>query len=82
MKKTVKMQTTPAMELFFGLMISLKLLDFGRHSEGALLTSYLLNRIHELNLRSLDPISAKIFFYYSRFFELMDKGAHYGSIRS
>ncbi|KAJ2349911.1 26S proteasome non-ATPase regulatory subunit, partial [Coemansia sp. RSA 2618] len=63
----------PEVCLFLGLMSMLYLLDNGHFERGAELSNVLVNIIPTVQRRTLDPISSRVFFYFSRFFEVTDR---------
>ncbi|KAJ1995310.1 26S proteasome non-ATPase regulatory subunit, partial [Coemansia thaxteri] len=60
----------PEVCLFFCLLAQLYLLDHGEHEKGARLSDVLVGAALGLQRRTLDPIASRVFFYYSRFFEV------------
>jgi 26S proteasome regulatory subunit N3 len=46
---------------------------FPLSSKAALCSTSLVNRLHSYNRRTLNPLSAKVYFYYSRSYELLHK---------
>ena len=69
-KETRKM--TPEGDAYIKMLTQLVLLDSNRLKEGAEFSTQLVQDIHNQNRRTLDQIGAKTFFYYSRFYELLD----------
>lgn len=63
-------------EMYIGLLELLYLLDSDKIAPGRSLADYLVKRIAELNMRTLDPLAAKVYFYYSRFYELAGPGLY------
>ena len=63
----------PEADAYIKMLTQLILLDSNRLEEGAEFSSALVVNIHNQNRRTLDQIGAKILFYYSRFYELLDK---------
>ena len=61
----------PEGDAYIKMLTQLVLLDANRLEEGAEFSSSLVESIHSQNRRTLDQIGAKIFFYYSRFYELL-----------
>jgi len=76
-KDTRKM--IPEGDAYIKMLTQLVLLDSNRLEEGARFSTALVEDIHSQNRRTLDQIGAKTFFYYSRFYELLNDLA---SIRS
>jgi len=62
----------PEGDAYIKMLTQLVLLDSNRLQEGAEFSTALVQDIHAQNRRTLDQIGAKIFFYYSRFYELLD----------
>jgi 26S proteasome regulatory subunit N3 len=62
----------PEGDAYIQMLTQLVLLDSNRLQEGALFSTSLVENIHSQNRRTLDQIGAKILFYYSRFYELLD----------
>ena len=63
----------PEGDAYIQMLTQLVLLDSNRLEEGAQFSTSLVNDVHSQNRRTLDQIGAKIFFYYSRFYELLDQ---------
>ena len=62
----------PEGDAYIKMLTQLVLLDSNRLEEGAEFSASLVESIHSQNRRTLDQIGAKIFFYYSRFYELLN----------
>ncbi|KAJ2789645.1 26S proteasome non-ATPase regulatory subunit, partial [Coemansia guatemalensis] len=60
----------PELCLFLGLLSLLSLLDSGDRAGGIKLAESLINIISGSQRRTLDPIASRVFFYYSRIFEM------------
>lgn len=60
----------PEGDAYIKMLTQLVLLDSKRLEEGAEFSTSLVESIHNQNRRTLDQIGAKVFFYYSRFYEL------------
>ncbi|CRK41484.1 hypothetical protein BN1708_001808 [Verticillium longisporum] len=67
-KKEVK-EIIPEVDLFLGILIQVHLFDTKQFQRGADFSKYLSDRIQSLNRRTLDSLSAKVYFYYSLFCE-------------
>ncbi|KAL8406814.1 hypothetical protein RB596_005338 [Gaeumannomyces avenae] len=67
-KKEAK-EIIPEIDIFIGILIQVFLYDSKQVQRGAEFSQYLCDRIHSLNRRTLDSLSAKVYFYYSLFFE-------------
>ena len=61
----------PEGDAYIKMLVQLFLLDSSRLEEGAEFSTLLVESIHVQNRRTMDQIGAKIFFYYSRFHELL-----------
>jgi 26S proteasome regulatory subunit N3 len=59
----------PEVEIFLGILIQIYYLDNKVAQRGALFSKHLTERIHSLNRRTLDSLSARVYFYYSLFCE-------------
>ncbi|CAN8105115.1 unnamed protein product [Discula destructiva] len=62
-------EVIPEIDLFLGILIQVHLFDTKQFQRGADFSSYLSDRIRTLNRRTLDSLSAKVYFYYSLFCE-------------
>ncbi|KAH9904523.1 proteasome regulatory subunit C-terminal-domain-containing protein [Xylariomycetidae sp. FL2044] len=62
-------EVIPEIEMFLGILIQVYLYDTKQAQRGAEFSKYLSDRIHSLNRRTLDSLSARIYFYYSMFCE-------------
>ncbi|KAF4620205.1 hypothetical protein G7Y89_g14618 [Cudoniella acicularis] len=72
--KTAKKESKdviPEIEIFLGILIQIYYLDNKINQKGALFSAHLAERIHALNRRTLDSLSARVYFYYSLFCEQM-----------
>ncbi|KAJ3940880.1 26S proteasome non-ATPase regulatory subunit [Colletotrichum fioriniae] len=67
-KKEVK-EIIPEIDIFLGILIQVHLYDTKQFQHGAEFSKQLTDRIHTLNRRTLDSLSAKVYFYYSMFCE-------------
>ncbi|KAI3325451.1 putative proteasome regulatory particle subunit [Xylariaceae sp. AK1471] len=59
----------PEIDIFLSILIQVYLFDSKQFQEGAEFSQSLADRIHSLNRRTLDSLSAKAYFYYSLFCE-------------
>ncbi|KAI6365673.1 hypothetical protein MCOR25_005282 [Pyricularia grisea] len=59
----------PEIDIFMGILTQVFLYDSKQLERGAEFSQHLCERIHSLNRRTLDSLSAKVYFYYSLFFE-------------
>ncbi|KAI8259459.1 putative 26S proteasome regulatory subunit rpn3 [Colletotrichum sp. SAR 10_77] len=67
-KKEAK-EIIPEIDIFLGILIQVHLYDSKQFQLGADFSKQLTDRIHNLNRRTLDSLSAKVYFYYSMFCE-------------
>jgi len=68
LKKEPK-ENIPEIDIFLGILVQVHFLDIKANKKGADFSSYLAERIHSLNRRTLDSLSARAYFYYSMFCE-------------
>lgn len=61
----------PEIEIFLGILIQIYYLDNKINEKGAEFSAHLGERIHSENRRTLDALSARVYFYYSLFCEQM-----------
>ncbi|KAK9772107.1 putative PCI domain-containing protein [Seiridium cardinale] len=59
----------PEIDMFLGILIQVHLFDSKQYQQGVTFSNYLTSRIQSLNRRTLDSLSAKVYFYYSLFCE-------------
>ncbi|KIN00895.1 hypothetical protein OIDMADRAFT_162819 [Oidiodendron maius Zn] len=59
----------PEIDVFLGILTQIYYLDSKINQQGAVFSSRLAERIHSLNRRTLDSLSARVYFYYSLFCE-------------
>ncbi|KAK2718482.1 hypothetical protein QYM36_005717 [Artemia franciscana] len=77
--RSIKSSTSPLLpevDVYFHLLLLLRLLDTGKNKEAADLSDALMQKVISQNRRSLDTLAARCYFYYQRSFELigqMDK---------
>ncbi|KXJ90307.1 putative proteasome regulatory particle subunit [Microdochium bolleyi] len=62
-KKEVK-DVTPEVDIFLGVLVQVFLYDSQKFQQGFEFSKYLIERIHSLNRRTLDSLSAKVYFYF------------------
>lgn len=67
-KKEVK-EIIPEIDIFLGILIQVHLFDTKNFQAGIEFSQYLADRVQTLNRRTLDSLSAKVYFYYSLFCE-------------
>lgn len=70
-KKEVK-EIIPEIDIFLGILIQVYLFDSKHFTKGVELSQQLSERIHSLNRRTLDSLSAKVYFYFSLFCEQIE----------
>lgn len=58
--------------MFLGILVQVYLFDSKQYKKGAQFSEYLSERVLSLNRRTLDSLSAKVYFYFSLFCEHMD----------
>jgi len=63
-------EIAPEVQVFLHLLTVVYLLDSKRYSDSAKHSAWLLDLLSNWNRRTLDPLSAKVYFYYSRSHEL------------
>ncbi|RWA11519.1 hypothetical protein EKO27_g3576 [Xylaria grammica] len=61
--------TIPEIDIFLAILIQVYLFDSKQFQSGAEFSKSLVDRIHTLNRRTLDSLSAKVYFYYELFCE-------------
>uniref|UniRef100_A0A6B2L2J0 PCI domain-containing protein n=1 Tax=Arcella intermedia TaxID=1963864 RepID=A0A6B2L2J0_9EUKA len=69
---------SPEVEVYVKLLVVVFLVDHKQLSEAAKLVTYLVDKVGAQNSRTMDPLSAKVYFYFSRVYELSD---HLADIR-
>jgi len=62
----------PEIDVFLGILVQVHLFDSKQYKKGAEFSEYLAERVLSLNRRTLDSLSAKVYFYFSLFCENMD----------
>ncbi|KAI5793747.1 proteasome regulatory subunit C-terminal-domain-containing protein [Peziza echinospora] len=65
----------PEIDVYLGFLIQVYLLDKKSIELGAKFSTELVKKTHGLNRRTLDSLAAKVYFYYSRFHELLGNAA-------
>lgn len=61
----------PEVDVYLHLLVQIYLLDQKKIEQGAEFSSQLVEKVHGLNRRTLDSLASKVYFYYSRFYELL-----------
>ncbi|KAG4216961.1 hypothetical protein PC116_g34558, partial [Phytophthora cactorum] len=62
-------EVIPEIDIFLSILVQVYLFDSKQFQQGAEFSKYLSERIHSLKRRTLDSLSAKVYFYYSLFCE-------------
>ncbi|KAJ9649021.1 26S proteasome non-ATPase regulatory subunit [Coniosporium apollinis] len=65
-------EVVPEIDIYVGILIQVYLYDNKHHQAGAEFSSRLVDRIRELNRRTLDSLAAKAYFYFALFHEALD----------
>ena len=63
----------PEVEIYIQLLITVFLIDSKNYKEACECSSSLVHKLESLNRRTLNPLSAKCYFYYTRAYELQGK---------
>jgi 26S proteasome regulatory subunit N3 len=71
-------ELTPEVEIFIGLLVLVHLVDNKKVADAVNWANTLLGRLESFNRRTLDPLSSRVFFYYSRAHEI---NGHFAEIR-
>lgn len=69
-KFTLYSQTPLEVEIYIALLVAVFLIDKNQIEQSIQVTNSLVERLEECNKRTLDPLSSKVYFYYSRAYEL------------
>jgi 26S proteasome regulatory subunit N3 len=69
-------EVLPEVDIFLAILVQVYLYDSKKFREGAEFSQFLCDYIHSLNRRTLDSLSAKVYFYYSLFFEQLSPLPH------
>lgn len=64
---------TPELEVYLWLLCIVHLLDIKKNEVALKAVDSLLEKLGETNRRTMDPLSAKVYFYYSRVYEVNNK---------
>jgi len=78
-EEVVPVSISPELEVYVRLLVVVFLIDNKHLSEAAKQVNLLVEKMGTFNRRTMDPLSAKVYFYYSRVYELSD---HLATIRS
>ncbi|KAF8461024.1 proteasome regulatory subunit C-terminal-domain-containing protein [Kalaharituber pfeilii] len=65
----------PEIDVYLNFLVQIYLLDQKSIIAGAKFSKELVVKVHVLNRRTLDSLAAKVYFYYSRFHELLGNSA-------
>lgn len=68
-KPAASKEVLPEVEIYLSILVQVYLFDSEAFQAGATLSSNIVHRIHVLNRRTLDSLSARVYFYYSLFYE-------------
>lgn len=63
--KPLPTEISPELEIYFYLLLSVLLIDQKKSKEACEVTNLAIDRMSQWNRRTLDPLSAKIYYYYS-----------------
>jgi len=66
-------QILPEIDLYLHLLVMIYLLDKQDYDQGVLLSNETIHKVQNSNRRTLDQLSARIYFYYARFHELIER---------
>ncbi|KAJ5738327.1 hypothetical protein N7493_001482 [Penicillium malachiteum] len=69
-KAAVK-EILPEVDVYLSILVQIYLFDQRQIKKGAEFSTNLIDRLRTLNRRTLDPLAARVYFYYSLFFEQM-----------
>jgi len=67
--KAAQSPLLPEQDVYFHLLVLLRLLDANRHQEAVTCSQQLMSKLTGLNRRTLDLIAARCYFYYMRSYE-------------
>ncbi|CAG8959324.1 hypothetical protein HYFRA_00013094 [Hymenoscyphus fraxineus] len=70
--KKEQKEIIPEVDIFLGILTQIYYLDNKITQKGVVFSAHLAERIHSLNRRTLDSLSARVYFYYSMFAEQMN----------
>jgi len=63
----------PEIDVYLHMLVIIYLLDKQEYEKGKSLSTETVAKIQSLNRRTLDQLSARVYFYYARFYELTDR---------
>lgn len=67
--KKEQKEIIPEIDIFLGILIQIYYLDNKINDNGSVFSAHLAERIHSLNRRTLDSLTARVYFYWSLFAE-------------
>ncbi|KAJ5910191.1 Proteasome regulatory particle subunit (RpnC) [Penicillium tannophilum] len=67
--KTVPKEILPEVDAYLSILVQIYLFDQRQIQKGAEFSTSLIERLRTLNRRTLDSLAARVYFYYSLFFE-------------
>ena len=62
-------ETLPEVNFYLAILVQIHLFDAKEIEHGSKISTNLVRQLRTLNRRTLDPLSARVYFYYSLFFE-------------
>ncbi|KAI4257566.1 MAG: hypothetical protein LQ352_001631 [Teloschistes flavicans] len=65
-------ETIPEIDFYLAILVQIYLFDSDKVEFGAKFSASLVEKLRTLNRRTLDALSARVYFYYSLFFERLD----------
>ncbi|KAI9682763.1 MAG: 26S proteasome non-ATPase regulatory subunit [Trizodia sp. TS-e1964] len=66
---TIPKEAIPEFDIYLSILVQTHLLDIKAFELGAKFSSNLVEKIHSLNRRTLDSLSARVYYYYCLFYE-------------
>ncbi|KAJ5726408.1 uncharacterized protein N7483_007765 [Penicillium malachiteum] len=69
--KAAAKEILPEVDVYLSILVQIYLFDQRQIKKGAEFSTNLIDRLRTLNRRTLDPLAARVYFYYSLFFEQM-----------
>ncbi|KAJ6032288.1 26S proteasome regulatory subunit rpn3 [Penicillium herquei] len=69
--KAAAKEILPEVDAYLSILVQIYLFDQRQIKKGADFSTNLIDRLRTLNRRTLDPLAARVYFYYSLFFEQM-----------
>ncbi|OQD76948.1 hypothetical protein PENDEC_c003G00486 [Penicillium decumbens] len=68
-KKAAQKEVLPEVDVYLSILVQIYLFDHRQIQHGAEFSTNLIERLRALNRRTLDSLAARVYFYYSLFFE-------------